>query len=106
MLTDEEPGEGHTMFMVDVYAIGVIMWQLYTKEAPFASKSVHKIMGLVHEGKRPHSKDASKEPQGRLKDLIAACWSANFSLRPQVADVFRAFEDEIEPSIASSEFSS
>ena len=38
---------------VDIYALGIIMWQLWFKQTPWKNKSVFGIINAVVRGKRP-----------------------------------------------------
>ena len=52
---------------VDVYALGVILWQLWYKATPFDGKGPHRVMGAVLSGKRPEPPAGLAAPPQSLK---------------------------------------
>jgi hypothetical protein len=102
------------MLPVDVYAIAIILWQLWFKQVPFADKrSFHLIIAFVMSGKRPSLTGAVKgkpvEEEDRsgsspvipkvLASLIEACWRQEPKQRPRMASVFASFKDDVESAV-------
>ena len=50
---DADDPDAAIMLAIDVYALGVILWQLWFKQVPFAGKSIHNVISLVMRGNRP-----------------------------------------------------
>mmetsp|Transcript_18950 Transcript_18950/g.44110 ORF Transcript_18950/g.44110 Transcript_18950/m.44110 type:complete len:208 (-) Transcript_18950:690-1313(-) len=63
----------------DVYSFGVVLWQLITREVPFATKTPIQAAFAVAEGHRPPI-PASTPP--RLREIISACWDQDSHKRP------------------------
>ena len=102
---------------VDLYALGVILWQLWFKiQNPWGkNKQVHSIMRLVVKGKRPPMRPKpsvyAKEgiitdparmpppPPDSLLNLIEQCWAQTPDARPNVEAVFRTFHAEVQPQL-------
>jgi hypothetical protein len=107
MFDDQEETSTKSMFPADVYALGIILGQLWTKRAPWKGKTPHKVMAFVLKGKRPPFegfKDGKHEPQtipDHLKKLIEECWSQLPEDRPTVENVFHRFENDVIPSIVA-----
>jgi serine/threonine protein kinase len=109
MFQDDEDPEKTNMLAVDVYAVAVILWQLWFKITPFAGKSVHKIIALAMKGKRPPLQpspadgvDASHPPlPPALASLVAACWAQDANARPSIQDAFHKFDAEVAPAVAA-----
>jgi serine/threonine protein kinase len=105
MFDDVEVTSTASMTPMDVYAIGIILAQLWTKRAPWQGKSPHKVMTLILKGKRPpldgfKDKGPSVQPPPDvLRNLIVECWSAEPEKRPSIMDVFTRFEKEVIPAI-------
>ena len=90
------------MLAVDVYALGVIMWQLWFRASPFAGKSIHAVISAVMRGKRPVFKATDRQlllPPEPLRDLIVACWSQEVDDRPTVQAAADKFADAVVPAV-------
>ena len=70
---------------VDVYAFGLLLWEVTHREVPFAGSPGHYVLlQLAPSGKRPDIDSAYvSEP---VASLIAACWHQNPSTRPAMPD--------------------
>jgi serine/threonine protein kinase len=84
---------------VDVYAMGVIMWQLWFREVPFEGKAVHKIMSMVTRGKRPPMDKGDDLPPTELAELINMCWVQEHENRLTIDQVFSTFDEDVKPII-------
>jgi serine/threonine protein kinase len=73
----------------DIYALGCLLYQLFTDRVPFEGHDDVEIKALVLAGRRPEVDEALST---QLRDLIEGCWAQDSSQRPmayQVVDVLR-----------------
>jgi serine/threonine protein kinase len=104
---DEEEGAHQDLLAMDIYALGVIMWQLWFKEKPYDGKSIHQVIRKVLKGERPsleHSVERTKEglhpaPPKNLTKLIEVCWAQDPKNRPTAANILVGFEEKAVPAI-------
>jgi serine/threonine protein kinase len=66
----------------DVYSFGIVLWQLITREVPFATMTPIQAAFAVAGGRRPEI-PLSTPP--RLRALIEACWDQDSHKRPSFA---------------------
>eukprot|EP01026_Neomeris_dumetosa_P042237 TRINITY_DN3511_c0_g1_i7.p1 TRINITY_DN3511_c0_g1~~TRINITY_DN3511_c0_g1_i7.p1 ORF type:complete len:273 (-),score=38.65 TRINITY_DN3511_c0_g1_i7:22-840(-) len=79
---------------VDIYSLGVIMWEIWTMQRPWEGENMVAISyKVVNEQKRPEM--PSNVPP-RLKTLIESCWEDDPQRRPSARDVQRMLEWMIE----------
>jgi hypothetical protein len=72
----------------DVYALGVIAWELVAREIPFSGCSPFVIPGAVVAGERPAMPESTPAP---LAALIRRCWAQEAQERPSALEAVRAF---------------
>ncbi len=75
---------------IDVYAVGVINWQLWFKQQPHSGRPMQAIIMDVVQGKRLLFKGGSEQgppPPEKLAQLIKRCWSGKVKERPSSAEV-------------------
>eukprot|EP01103_Thecamoeba_quadrilineata_P015349 TRINITY_DN4823_c0_g1_i1.p1 TRINITY_DN4823_c0_g1~~TRINITY_DN4823_c0_g1_i1.p1 ORF type:complete len:545 (+),score=65.65 TRINITY_DN4823_c0_g1_i1:29-1663(+) len=68
----------------DIFSLGILLWEIWTREVPFAGESVDSIRTAIISQKRP------KIPQGLdpvYADLIRRCWDGDPSGRPSAREV-------------------
>ena len=74
----------------DVYSFGVVLWQLITREVPFATMTPIQTAYAVAEGHRPEIPTTVPEP---LRHIIEACWHEDQSQRPSFTYIAMALAD-------------
>jgi serine/threonine protein kinase len=71
--------------LADVYSFGIFMWELSTREIPYADLNAVQAAYLVaKEGLRPYM---SLGINPRTKALMSRCWHAESSVRPTFEDI-------------------
>ena len=74
----------------DVFSYGVVLWQLLTREVPFADKSqIEAAAAVALEGLRPPM--PADVPKSIL-ELIQQCWSQNATERPSFDRIVEKLE--------------
>ncbi|XP_057304204.1 serine/threonine-protein kinase mos-like isoform X1 [Hydractinia symbiolongicarpus] len=71
----------------DVYALGICLWQFWSREFPFSGMQQHAVIfRVVKSNLRPEfNKDKPIDPS--YKDLTTRCWSADPCARPSLQEV-------------------
>ncbi|KXZ47269.1 hypothetical protein GPECTOR_36g121 [Gonium pectorale] len=78
-------GNGNISEKVDVYSMGVVMWEMYTGEVPFAHLAAQEILsGLVH-GNLHLAIPPACEPEWR--SLVETCMDFNPANRPSFQEL-------------------
>jgi serine/threonine protein kinase len=76
----------------DVYSFGLCLWQLITREVPFATMTPIQAAYSVAEGRRPTI--PSSTPR-RLQEIIMACWDHDSRKRPSFTFIAMALADYV-----------
>jgi hypothetical protein len=76
---------------VDVYAFGMLLWEMLTQDVPYKGKTGIQIAMNVCKGERPPIPKGC--PQG-LSSLMTACWLEDPDKRPDFLVVFRYMESK------------
>ena len=73
--------ESYASFKVDVYAFGVLLHYLWTRQVPYRDQHVNpfQLMELVRQGLRPA---LPVDMPGPLQTLMCSCWSGDPAARP------------------------
>ena len=78
--------EAHTL-QVDVFAFGMVVYELLSLQAPFASVDAQKRNNLVKEEKRPLLPVKGLWSPLMAQDIMMMCWSQNPEKRPTMKKV-------------------
>jgi serine/threonine protein kinase len=90
----------------DMYAYGMVLWELVSRKTPYQGLDMAGIMGKVilrdereeipDEMKQlSHDRPTAKTPQS-IKNLIGLCWFKESAQRPTAKEAVKAFEQDIE----------
>ncbi|XP_060799649.1 proto-oncogene serine/threonine-protein kinase mos [Neoarius graeffei] len=74
----------------DIYSFGVTLWQLLTREPPYAGERQHVLYAVVAFNLRPDLNKRGLSPPGpgrSFKELLSRCWSAEPSHRPSAGQL-------------------
>eukprot|EP01105_Mastigella_eilhardi_P019802 TRINITY_DN4676_c0_g1_i10.p1 TRINITY_DN4676_c0_g1~~TRINITY_DN4676_c0_g1_i10.p1 ORF type:complete len:1056 (-),score=220.26 TRINITY_DN4676_c0_g1_i10:357-3494(-) len=74
-------------FPSDCYSLGMVLWQITSRQEPFSSFDVFSIPDLVTKGVRPSLMEDSP-----LNKVIASCWGSITEKRPDAAAVVSQLE--------------
>jgi len=74
----------------DIYALGVIFWEIATCQVPYEGIDIHTIYIAVENGKRPQIPPSCPEA---FKNLIELCWSQDPKQRPSAVEVSRLIDE-------------
>eukprot|EP00002_Diphylleia_rotans_P031228 TRINITY_DN647_c0_g1_i1.p1 TRINITY_DN647_c0_g1~~TRINITY_DN647_c0_g1_i1.p1 ORF type:complete len:296 (+),score=49.26 TRINITY_DN647_c0_g1_i1:185-1072(+) len=70
----------------DVFSIGMLMWELWTRKTPFEGLNSLKVGGDMVSGVRPQ--DPADCPQEYL-NLMKACWALEKNQRPTIPEILK-----------------
>jgi serine/threonine protein kinase len=86
-------GKQHT-FQTDIYALGIVMWELLTCKQPHESLSKDQIYGKLKSNDRPPIPDSipTDFPQ-EFVVMMKRCWDEDPELRPSAAEVHQCMVD-------------
>jgi serine/threonine protein kinase len=85
---------------VDVYAFGILMWEIYTRDIPFYLCDIIEIRRKVMNGDRPRMPGAGAH-MGPYTDLLRECWQPDADARPtftQCVDVLLDMDAQVPES--------
>jgi hypothetical protein len=74
---------------VDVYAFGIILWEMYTEKIPFDGLDRLTVFRNVSQGSRPDL----PEETSPLSVLIQQCWDQDPNKRPSFEEIYSQFEN-------------
>lgn len=86
--------DGQLSPSADVYAFGIVMWEMWTGDVPFPNYFHGQLVNAICNGERP-SIPADFPPTYR--EMVERCWNGSKSRRPGWADIIaglQAFADE------------
>eukprot|EP01127_Copromyxa_protea_P000423 TRINITY_DN10350_c0_g1_i1.p1 TRINITY_DN10350_c0_g1~~TRINITY_DN10350_c0_g1_i1.p1 ORF type:complete len:403 (-),score=83.51 TRINITY_DN10350_c0_g1_i1:29-1237(-) len=84
----------------DIYSYGVILWELITREMPFADLEAFAIPIQVTKGKRPSP--VPKAFNKEYRKLMKKCWGPKFSARPDANSIVTQLESAYVKQMAKS----
>ncbi len=71
----------------DIYAFGVVIWEMWTTDIPFEGAEMFNIMYRVcNNNERPPIPDDCPRC---IKDLLMHCWDTDFHKRPHIGEVLK-----------------
>ena len=74
---------------IDVYAYGMLLWEILTQQTPYPGKSSSQIMyDVCNKQKRP---PIPMRTPSALKALINQCWAQDPNDRPTFKEIYKAF---------------
>lgn len=79
-------------FAIDVYSLGVVAWQMLSREVPFHGLHIHTIIYISAKGARPNDEALDDEFDGRYKELFRATWSQSIVERPTLNEIISKLE--------------
>ena len=79
----------------DIYSFGVTLWQMLTRETPFAGENQHVVIfGVVAHNLRPSLPENANEAW--YESLVRKCWEGSVSKRPTAAEMLVALESRVD----------
>lgn len=78
---------------VDVYAFGIVLWQIFHKESPQPSNwGIPQLFSAVlNDNYRPKINESLVDD--RIKEIIELCWNRDFKKRPTFHDLIKIFTE-------------
>lgn len=94
-LAPEVIEHAHCSMASDVYAFGIILWEIVTRQEVFVGLTANQIIArVVKSGLRPVPPDDSP-----LCTLMQSCWAQNPAERPNFAEIIasisRCYNEEV-----------
>jgi WD40 repeat protein len=75
----------------DVFAYGVVLWELGSRKFPFATTRNEAVPMLVCRGKR---EEITKDTPPSMAKLIAKCWDGRAEIRPPMDEAVKTLQTE------------
>lgn len=88
---------------VDIYALGIVLWELWFKMKPWQGVSLRTMIKSVRSGKRLtfESHDSVPSPPSSLQELIQWCWEHDKSERIRISNALAYFKSVTSISITN-----
>ncbi|XP_011636141.1 serine/threonine-protein kinase mos [Pogonomyrmex barbatus] len=74
-------------FATDIYSLGIVAWQMLSRQVPFYGLHIHTIIYISVKGTRPKDEALDDEFAGRYKELFRAAWSQHAVDRPSLDEI-------------------
>ena len=82
----------HPSTKADIYSYGVTLWQMLTRETPFAGENHHVVIfGVVAHNLRPNLPPENAN-EAWYKSLVTRCWEGSVAKRPSADEILVALE--------------
>src|SRR5438105_1164585 len=95
-------GHGSYSLASDIYAFGMIMWEISSHEKPFLEFVHDKLLALrIFRGLRPTITD---DTPPFYRDLMQKCWHSDPTQRPTAQEIEELIDNWNSPSERTSEF--
>lgn len=82
----------HYSEKVDVYAFGILLWEMLTESIPFKGKTAIQVATSVYRDDERPPIPSSCPPE--LSVLISSCWTRDPDQRPTFAQIFKEFSEK------------
>lgn len=88
-------------FKSDIYAFGVLMWEVFSEQIPYADSydedgyklSLDQIsIKVILEDIRPHMEAILPDTKEEIKELMKKCWATDKDARPELNEVIETLE--------------
>jgi serine/threonine protein kinase len=80
---------------VDVYAFGIVLWEMFSREVPWNAMDPRDIITAVGNSQRP---DIPRyDCPDFIQGLIETCWAQNASVRPTFNNIFKRLSEWTPP---------
>ena len=80
---------------VDVYAFGIVLWEIFAREVPWNAMDPRDIITKVGSGERPEI--PRYDCPDFIQSMISSCWSQNPSNRPSFKEVHKQLSEWTPP---------
>ena len=106
------------LLAADMYAVGVLLWQLWARVQPWVGSTTSAIVEATHKGRRlpltntsntndatsagpqkPHPRHPMAELCPALASLVSNCWHEDPLERPSARSAFDRFESDVLPQL-------
>ena len=90
----------HATLGSDRYAMGMVIYEVLSGQAPFATLRDPEIIVLVLEGKRPERprEDGEKLFAGGVWETLVLCWEEKSEKRPNARNILMGLEGKLSSS--------
>lgn len=93
MVSINNQGEPYNL-SVDAYSFGVLLWQIFSLQTPFAGMSARSHADrVIQKGERP--KPDRSWPLGWV-DIMTRAWHRDTTQRPDFDEIYTFLEDQVE----------